>query len=118
MQIEDPAISLSDSLSIEGTKLVAVDVEVANESSKYALSVDHTKFDIVDIGGFCFSATWAQGEERLDSYTLAVGEKARGWLAFQIPNESVPRHVKLEIVYMVSSGLFIQDDRFVIAGLQ
>ncbi len=110
--VEDPATPDEYSLDkiSEGEKLISVLIVIGNRSG-IPETIFPGSFNLVDSEGFIYE--WEcciRADERdLDRYDdMLVGEKARGWVSFIVPESVVPQYIKYRM-----SGL---DDSWLYAG--
>jgi len=89
----------------EGYKLVAVEIVVGNVSGE-TLSVNPLYATLVDSNGFVYQPELAGRDGQLDIVDLNAGEKAKGWVAFEVPENTTPASIK----YLVEmfSNKFLQ----------
>jgi hypothetical protein len=89
---EDPAPT--------GYKAVAVEVIVGNISAEQFWA-NQLHFTLVDHEGFAYPNNQVDraGENNFPSVDIGVGEKARGWVAFMIPEGATPAYIKYEAGY-------------------
>jgi len=106
--IEDPTTPGMFYEAKEGYRLVAVEIVIGNVSGE-VLSVNPLNATLVDSNGFVYQPELAGRDEQIATVDLNVGEKAKGWVAFSIPEDATPTSVKY-VVEMFS-------DRFLQAGL-
>lgn len=91
--------------SKEGCKLVAIEIVVGNVSSK-TLSVNPLYATLVDSNRFVYQPELAGRDEQLATVYLNAGEKAKGWVAFEIPEDATPASIKY--VVEMFSNRFLQ----------
>jgi len=73
----------------EGRKLVAVEIVLANQSEEVAL-LNPLDALLVDSEGYVYAEQLGGREGELAPVSLNPGETAQGWVAFSIPETSVP----------------------------
>lgn len=76
-----------------GKKLVAVDLIVGNVSGE-ALSVNPLYAALLDTEGFLYEPELAGRDQQILTVHLMYGEKARGWVAFELPEAAIPASIK------------------------
>ncbi len=105
--VEDPTTSGMFYEAKKGYKLVAVEIVVGNVSGE-TLSVNPLDTILVDSNGFVYKPTLAGRDRRLTAVHLNTGEKVKGWVAFEIPEDAIPASIK----YLVEtfSNKFLQAD--------
>ena len=91
LDVQDPATPGMFASIGEGNKLVAVEVVIGNTTDT-PLSVNTFYAELVDTDGFTYQSEFMalDIDIELDTVTLFKGEKTRGWIAFQIPQEAIP----------------------------
>jgi hypothetical protein len=88
-----------------GCKLVAVEIVVGNVSGE-TLGVNPLKAALVDSGGFVYHPELAGRDGQIATVDLNAGEKARGWVAFSIPQDATPASIKYTV--QMFSNRFLQ----------
>ncbi|NLE74293.1 MAG: DUF4352 domain-containing protein [Actinobacteria bacterium] len=76
-----------------GKKLVAVDVVIYNLSGE-PLSANPLNAQLIDKEGLTFTAELGGRDGQVQTVTLFKGERVRGWIAFEIDENSVPAKLK------------------------
>lgn len=77
----------------EGTRLVAIEIIIGVAGGEpHAASLLNAA--LVDADGFAYSAELFGLDEQLAAVDLANGEKARGWIAFEMPESAIPASLK------------------------
>ena len=94
--IEDPASPGILYTPLEGTRLVAVEIAVGNESGEL-ITVNPLNTILVDTNGYLYEAELAGSDNQLDLVDLNAGERVRGWVAFEIPEDAVPESVRYQV---------------------
>lgn len=89
----------------EGKKLIAVEIIVGNISGEM-LSINPLNATLVDSEGFIYEPELAGRDGQLGLFDLNAGEKAKGWVAFKIPEGATPASIKYEVEGF--SGKFLQ----------
>jgi len=91
LAVQDPATPGMFASIGEGNKLVAVEVVIGNTTDT-PLSVNTFYAELVDTDGFTYQSKFMalDIDIELDTVTLFKGEKAKGWIAFEIPLEAIP----------------------------
>jgi hypothetical protein len=86
----DPWTSTTGDGPAPGRRLVAIDVTIENDGSEdYPVFVDPTSFKLTDRDGFVYQPVDSRQAPALPaSLQLSEGEKARGWIMFEIAAES------------------------------
>jgi hypothetical protein len=91
--LEDPCTSTMFYEPTAGLKLVAVEIIVGNVSGE-TLSLNPLNAVLVDDRGFVYQLKLGSREGQLATFDLEVGEKAQGWVAFEVPEPATPASVK------------------------
>ena len=78
----------------QGYKLVAVEIVLGNVSGSEALSVNPLYTYLVDSNGFVYDAELGGKDDQINTIDLAIGEKAKGWVTFTIPENASPFSIK------------------------
>jgi hypothetical protein len=94
--VEDPATPGILYEAKEGMKLVAIEIVVGNISGEQ-ISVNPLNATLLDNEGFSYKATLGGRDEQIELVDLNPGEKVKGWIAFEIPNQTVPASIKYDI---------------------
>jgi hypothetical protein len=90
LAVQDPATPGMFASIGEGNKLVAVEVVIGNTTDT-PLSVNTFYAELVDTDGFTYQSSMALDSDiELDTVTLFKGEKAKGWIGFEIPLDAIP----------------------------
>jgi hypothetical protein len=92
--VEDPASPGMFYEAEEGKRLIAVEVIVGNASSDESIDVNPLSAVLLDSEGFTYEPELAGRDGQIPTLDLNLGEKAKGWIAFVIPNEAVPAKLK------------------------
>lgn len=96
-EVEDPAPEGILYTATEGTKLVAVNITLANDSATEPLSTNLLYATLIDSDGFTYTPELAGRDEQLQVVDLNQGEKVRGWISFEIPEDATPAVIKYEV---------------------
>lgn len=80
----------------EGHKLVAVEIIVGNTSGDQ-ITVNPLNAILVDSDGFLYAPELAGRDGQIEVVDLTPGLKARGWVAFTIPDAAIPSSIKYAI---------------------
>ena len=92
--VEDPTSPGILYSPIQGYKLVAVEITLGNVSGAKSLSVNPLYAYLVDSNGFVYWAELGGRDSQIDTMDLNVGEKAKGWVSFTIPDSATPAYIK------------------------
>lgn len=76
----------------KGNKLIAIDVMYENESRDDG-GFDSDNFELKDTENYRYSQEYSGKSPELDSGTLHVGEKVRGYITYEVPQEASPSGV-------------------------
>lgn len=95
--VEDPAAPGILYTPVEGMKLVAVQIAVGNVSGE-VVTVNALNATLVDTEGYLYTAELGGRDEQIDLIDLNPGERARGWVSFEIPESATPESV----IYLVT----------------
>ena len=102
--VEDPAKPGLIYQPEKGTRLVAVEIVVGNVSGP-ELSVNPLYVVLVDSEGFLYEAELAGRDGQIDTVKINSGEKVKGWVAFQVPENATLESIKFAPLF---SDLAIQ----------
>jgi hypothetical protein len=102
---EDPAQAAAGYEAAPDTRLVAVQVELANVSSDDPMSVDITNAVVTDDKGIDYSAIAGGRDGEIKSEPLKKGERASGWLAFQVPKDASLKSLTYRIGLLTTIAL-------------
>ena len=91
--VEDPAPPGMLYDPKQGLKLVAVEIVVGNISGDQ-ITVNPLNAILVDAGGFLYAPELAGRDGQIELVDLTPGLKAKGWVAFSIPEDAVPTGIK------------------------
>jgi hypothetical protein len=94
--VEDPTTPGMFYQAREGYKLVAVEIIVGNVSGE-TLSVNPLYATLVDNEGFVYHPELAGREGQILTVNLSPGEKARGWVAFEVPEGATVAGIKYAV---------------------
>lgn len=83
----------------EGTKLVAVEIIVSNISGDM-LGVNPLNATLVDSEGFTYQTELGGVDEQIPTLDIFAGEKVRGFIAFQVPENATPASIKYSLDFM------------------
>jgi hypothetical protein len=94
--VEDPTTPGMFYEPESGKKLVAIEVIVGNASGE-TLSVNPLNATLVDSEGFTYQTELAGRDGQIVTVDLGPGEKARGWIAFEVPEGAIPASIKYAV---------------------
>jgi hypothetical protein len=82
-----------------GRQLLGVELTLANNSGQSTESVDETDFQMVDAGGYVYPGrlTLFTDLAMFPALDLAAGQRARGWVLFEVPTGTVPAAVRFKV---------------------
>jgi len=88
-EIVDPVSVESDSEPARGHRFVAINVTIENRTDdEYPFWVTVSAFKLTDSESYAHAATASQLDPQLsDELELVHGEKTRGWVTFEIPDD-------------------------------
>ena len=91
LTVQDPATPGMFASIGEGNKLVAIEVVIGNSGSA-PISVNSYYAELIDADGFVYQPgiLVLDSDIELDTVTLFKGEKVKGWIPFEIPQEAIP----------------------------
>ena len=93
VSVQDPATPGMFYTPEDGTKLVAIEVIIRNISGDM-LGVNPLYATLVDSEGFTYQTELGGAEEQIPTLDLNHGERVRGLIAFQVPENAVPASIK------------------------
>lgn len=96
VQVADPATPSIIYQPADGMRLVAVEVIVGNVSAADPVNVNPLNFTLVDADGFTYKAELGGPESQIELADLAVGEKIKGWVGFNVPKAAVLASIKFQ----------------------
>lgn len=96
LTVEDPTTPGMFYEAEDGKKLVAVEIILGNISGN-PLSVNPLYATLVDTEGFIYQPELAGREDQILTITLSSGEKAKGWIAFEVPENVTLSSIKYAI---------------------
>lgn len=105
VSVEDPTTPGMLYKPKEGYKLVAVEIVVGNVSGEI-LKVNPLNATLVDSNGFVYPPELGGRDGQLAVVELSAGEKAKGWIAFEIPEDATPTSIKYTVE--IFSSKFLQ----------
>ncbi len=105
--VENPTVPGIFSYPEIGNKLVAVEIILENIAGDM-LSVNPLNASLVDSNGFVYSVELGGRDGQIATTDLNVGEKIKGWAAFEIPDNAIPAKIKYELSWL--SGEILQVD--------
>jgi hypothetical protein len=98
VQLEDPTTPSQFYEPTPGTKLVAVEIIVGNESGE-EIGTNPLDATLVDNQGFLHTPELGgRHEGQLELVDLAPGQRVQGWIAFEIPSGRTVASVKFEMI--------------------
>ena len=94
--VEDPAPTGSMYTPKPDKKVIAVEVILGNVSGEVA-TTNPLNATLVDTEGFCYGPELGGREDgQLELVDLNVGEKAKGWIAFEVPEGATAESIKYQ----------------------
>jgi hypothetical protein len=94
--VEDPTTPGMFYEPESGKKLIAVEIIVGNVSGE-ALSVNPLYATLLDSEGFTYQPELAGRDGQIVTVYLGPGEKARGWVAFEVPEGATAASIKYAV---------------------
>lgn len=88
LAIEDPAQAAAGFQLQPDTRLVAVQVELSNETSDDVMPVDLTNAVVADENDITYNAVAGAHDNELQPTELKKGERASGWIGFVVPKDA------------------------------
>jgi hypothetical protein len=79
----------------EGYKLVGIEITFGNVSGE-VFSVNPLDTRLVDTNGYVYAPELGGRDEQLATTEINAGEKVRGWVAFNIPEDATPYIIKYQ----------------------
>lgn len=105
LAFEDPAQAAAGYQAEDGTRLVAVQVELDNVSSDDAMTVDIANAVVTDDKGIDYTAVAGARDGEIAAGELNQGEKASGWIAFRVPADANLQSVTYRIGILTTVAL-------------
>jgi hypothetical protein len=105
MAVEDPTTPASGVEVKAESRLMAVQVELENISSDDAMTVDVANAVVTDDKGIDYPALAGGRDGEIKSTDLKKGERASGWMAFQVPKDAKLKSVTYRIGLLTSIAL-------------
>lgn len=96
--LEDPATPGMFYTAEPGTRLVAVEIIISNIGTD-SVSVNPLYITLVDAEGYLHEVVLAGRDDQIDTLDLAPGERARGWVAFAIPENAQPIGIRYATLF-------------------
>lgn len=103
--VEDPAKPASGYEAKPDTRLMAVQVELENVSSDDSMTVDVANAVVTDDKGIDYPATTGARDDEIKSSDLKKGERANGWMAFQVPKDAKLKSITYRIGLLTTVAL-------------
>jgi len=103
--LEDPAQPASGYEAKPDTRLVAVQVDLENTSSDDAMSVDVANAVVTDDKGIDYNSVAGGRDGEIKSADLKKGERANGWIAFQVPKDAKLKSLTYRIGLLTTIAL-------------
>lgn len=104
VSVADPATPGMFYTAETGKKLVGVELILANLTGE-TLSVNSLYATLLDADGFSYEAELGGIDGQIATITLSVGEKARGWVSFTVPQAASPAAVKYSLEVFGSKAI-------------
>lgn len=103
--VEDPTTPAAGFEVQAESRLMAVQVELENVSSDDAMTVDVANAVVTDDKGIDYPAIAGARDGEISSPDLAKGERASGWIAFQVPKDAKLKSVTYRIGLLTTIAL-------------
>ena len=96
--LEDPA-KPSDTYKqkMTNSRLIAVQVNFENAKGTAAMDVNPGNLKLIDSAGLIYVPYMGARAEEVKAAKLKQGEKAQGWVAFEIPKDAKPAKVRYTV---------------------
>lgn len=94
--VEDPTEASQFYQAKQGTKLVGIEIVVGNVSGE-KITLNPLSAALVDSNGFVYQAELGGRDGQIELVDLNAGEKGKGWVAFEVPEDAVPESIKYEV---------------------
>ena len=105
-KVEDPSIPPAH-ISIEnGYRMVAIEVIVENVSKPEELFAGGSSVTLVGSDGFVYLSKYDGRDGRLEFAKLEIGETAKGWISFILPENTAPLYLKYQTDIFAGNYLF------------
>jgi hypothetical protein len=95
-KVEDPSIPAVYIKVKNGYRMVAIEVVLGNVSQPEVLRVSPGAATLVDANGFVHREESDGRDGRLELVKLKIGETAKGWISFIIPENTTPLYLKYQ----------------------
>lgn len=105
VSVEDPTTPGILYKPRQGYKLVAVEIVLGNVSAE-KLNVNPLYSTLLDSEGYLYAPELGGRSGQLDAGELAAGEKAKGWVAFEIPESATPASLKVNTAILGKDYLY------------
>lgn len=103
--LEDPAQAAAGYTAQSDTRLVAVQVELGNESSEDAMTIDIANAVVTDDKGIDYNSVAGGRDGEIKSADLKKGERASGWISFQVPKDAKLKSLTYRIGLLTTIAL-------------
>jgi hypothetical protein len=97
--VEDPATPGASHNPSPGTRLIAVEIILRNESGARMMKVDPLNASLYDTDGAKYSADNRALDDPIERKDLNVGDEVRGKVAFNIKEDATPARFAFEFVF-------------------
>ena len=96
--LEDPAKpSATYKQKMANSRLIAVQVNFENAKGTAAMDVNPGNLKLIDSGGLIYEPYIGAHADEVKAAKLKQGEKATGWVAFEIPKDAKPAKVRYTV---------------------
>lgn len=97
--IEDPATPGPRHNPAPGTRLMALEIIVRNESGARKMKVEQRNATLLDTDGFKYVADTRAIDDSIERKELDVGDQVRGRVAFNIGEDATPARFMFEFLF-------------------
>jgi len=110
LRIDDPAEPGVLFEPVDGKRLIAVEIIVANISGE-VLKANPLNVQLIVMGGNVFDLELLGVDNRMASVSLYPGERVQGWVAYLIPEGAVPAKLVMKSSILNDNDLEVKLDR-------
>ncbi len=97
LAIQDPATPADGFTIPEGTRLVAVQVELSVTTAEDKMAVEPVYANIADTADVTYDGQTGSVKDELQIGEIAKGEKAVGWIGFTVPTDAKLKNITYRI---------------------
>jgi hypothetical protein len=103
--VEDPAQAAAGYEAKPDTRLIAVQVGLENVESDDSMTVDISNAVVTDDNGIDYVSVAGGRDGELQATELKKGERAEGWIAFQVPADAKLKSLTYRIGLLTTIAL-------------